>query len=108
MSKMSELDAMLNERVDHVDDFIDYHFGKDVYARWVLSYFRMPAVLKLDFWEIMKDHKLFCTYEGKRMRCTGASRMGDVWLAKDPKQEIGYDLRVCVSDCKEWGATYAR
>lgn len=86
----------------HVDDFIDSNRGKDVYARWVLNYFRLPAVLKNDFKPFMKDHKLFCTYKGLCYRCTGASTMGDVWLAKSPKQDTGYDLRVDVEECHTW------
>ncbi len=89
----------------HVDDFIDKELGKWAYARWVLNYFRLPAALQNDFRPYMKDFKLFCTYKGRRFRCTGASRMGDVWLAKDPKQDCGYDLRVDVTECGPWGDT---
>lgn len=89
----------------HVDDFIDGEFGKHKYARWVLNYFRMPAVLKNDFHEFMQPHKLFCDYDGKRYRCTGASRLGDVWLAKAFERHAGYDLRVDVADCSNWNAT---
>ena len=87
----------------HVDEFIDHNFGEHKYARWVLLYFRLPAVLNLEFREFMKDHKLFCNYKGNRYRCTGASRMGDVWLTKDFNRDGGYDLRVDVEDCSEWG-----
>ncbi len=86
----------------HVDEFIDGHFGKHRYARWVLNYFRLPAILKTDFSEFMEGNKLFCTYGGKRYRCTGASRMGDVWLAEDPERTTGYDLRVNVAECSDW------
>ena len=89
----------------HIDDFIDYHFGKDNYARWVLHYFRLPAALKIDFEKFMKDYKLFCTWEGKRYRCTGASRIGDVWLTPDFNQNSGYKHRVEVEECSEWGPT---
>ena len=87
----------------HVDDFIDSDFGENCYARFVLNYFRLPAVLKMDFSEFMRQHQLFCTYDGKRYRCTGASRLGDVWLAEDFMREDGYDLRVDVADCTNWG-----
>lgn len=46
--------------------------------------------------------KLFCQYKGKRYRCTGASRMGDVWLAEDFSRDSGYDLRVNVGECSDW------
>lgn len=86
----------------HVDEFIDDTFGKHKYARWVLNHFRLSAVLKNDFSEFMKGHKLFCDYEGERYRCTGASRLGDVWLAIDPERHTGYDLRVDVAKCTSW------
>ena len=48
-------------------------------------------------------HKLFATYEGKRYRVTYASRMGDVCLSSDHSRAMGYDLRVDVEKCSEWG-----
>lgn len=92
----------------HVDDFIDDVLNEDPgakYARWFFLLHRLPATLKMDFDEWIAPHRLFCTYEGKRYRVTGASRMGDVWLARNFKQEQGYDLRVDVEKCSEWGKT---
>lgn len=87
----------------HVDDFIDCHFGKEKYARFVLNYFRMPAALKFDFEEFMAPFKLFATWKGERYRVTGASRMGDVWLTSKFDQEMGYEHRVFVEEITEWG-----
>jgi hypothetical protein len=53
----------------------------------------------------MKQHELFCEYEGKRYRVTGASRLGDVWLSADFAREYGYELRVDVEKCSVWGPT---
>lgn len=93
----------------HVDEWLDTpSFPSDEgesYAKFVLMYKRMPAWCQGAFAPWMAKHKLFCTYEGKRYRCTGASRMGDVWLAEDFNRENGYDLRVDVGKCSEWGAT---
>ena len=86
----------------HVDEFIDTQFGEEVYARFVLNYFRMPATLKMDFKSFMSQFELYCNYEGRMYRCTGASRLGDVWLAKDFTRHTGYDLRVDVEECSEW------
>ncbi|EKD89705.1 MAG: hypothetical protein ACD_33C00004G0005 [uncultured bacterium] len=86
----------------HIDDFIDNNYRKDCYARWIFNHFRLPAVLKMDFDQFMKDHKLFCIYQNEQYRCTGASRMGDVWLTKNFNQETGYQLRVKVTDCSNW------
>lgn len=93
----------------HIDDWIDSPRCKDDgerYAKFVFWYFRYPAWAKMAFHEWMKSHKLFCTYDGERFRCTGASRMGDVWLARDFERETGYDLRVDVAKCEQWGPTH--
>jgi len=95
-------EAPVVPEVSHVDDFID-DFRQDAYARWMLMHFRLPACQQSAFMPFIKDRKLFCTYNGKRYRCTGASRMGDVWLTTDFSREVGYDLRVVVSECKDWG-----
>ena len=83
----------------HVDDC----YGKHTYARFVLNYFRMPAALQMDFKQYMAQFELYCTYGGKRFRCCGASTMGDVWLSGDFKQDHGYQNRVDVGDCSDWG-----
>ena len=85
----------------HVDEFID-DYQSDPYARWMLMHFRMPAEMQLAFRPFTKNHKLFCTHQGQRYRCTGASRLGDVWLAADFSRDTGYDLRVDIAECSEW------
>lgn len=93
----------------HVDDWLDEVYGNDAenirYAKLVLGMHRWPAVMKLYHHKSIKQHRLFVTYEGERWRCTGASRMGDVWLTKDFAQEDGYQKRVFVDDCTNWGST---
>lgn len=86
----------------HVDDFID-DYETDNYAAFVLGFFRQNALRQMRFGQFMKQHKLFCTREGKRYRCTGASRLGDVCLSADFNREAGYELRVAVDSCSEWG-----
>ena len=88
----------------HVDEFIDSYSG-DPYARWVLNHFRLPAILKMSFGQFMEGHKLFCTYEGKKFRCIGASRLGDVWLTSKFENDHGYEHRVNVAECSEWSPT---
>ncbi len=85
----------------HVDDFVSTP-GGDRYARFVLMLFRLPAMLQAEFAELTKDYKLFCDYEGKRYRCIGASRLGDVWLTKDLTRDVGYELRVDPAECGNW------
>lgn len=97
----------------HVDDFINNGINTDKkdskgvkYARRVLRFFRLSVMDKNKKPGFKKKHPLFCTYNGKRFRVTGASRLGDIWLTTDFTKEVGYELRVDVSDCSEW-APYA-
>lgn len=95
-------------KMTHIDDWIDSPRCADAgekYAKFVFWYFRYPAWAQSAFEPWMRDHKLFCTYKGQRFRVTGASRMGDVWLAQDFGRQHGYDHRVAVDDCSDWGAT---
>jgi hypothetical protein len=90
----------------HVDDWLDTpDVGQNAnlaYAKFVLDYKRLPAWKQIAYAEWMAKFKLFCTHKGERYRCTGASRLGDVWLARDFNRDAGYDFRVDVLDCKEW------
>lgn len=91
----------------HVDQFIDNSAANSYserYARFVLMLFRMPASLQMSFHTWTAQYKLFCTYEDKRYRCIGASRLGDVWLVADFTKDNGYDLRVDPSLCVNWAA----
>jgi hypothetical protein len=95
----------------HVDEWLDqgaYEVVKNpetAYARFVLDMFRLPAWKNAAYAPWLNQYKLFCTYtDGKRYRCTGASRMGDVWLATDFQRDAGYDLRVDVTNCTDWSA----
>ena len=92
----------------HIDDWLDMPSmpgEPEAYAKFVLMFKRMPAWCQSAFQPWMSQHKLFCTRKGRRYRVTGASRMGDVWLAQDFKREHGYDLRVSVDECSDWSDT---
>lgn len=91
----------------HVDDFIDsaglpHSKDQDNYARFFFHLHRLKAVMAAAWKPWISSFKLFCTYKGTRYRVTGASRLGDVWLATDFNCESGYDLRVDVMECTEW------
>ena len=89
----------------HVDDFIDIPEHKDWgthYAAHVLTMMRLPAVHQATFRKGIEGFPLFCTWKGLRYKVTGASRLGDIWLAKNPAQKTGYDQRVDVAECSEW------
>jgi hypothetical protein len=90
----------------HIDDWIDNPMCKDdgeKYAKFVVFYFRYPAWAVQAFKPWMQQFKLFCTYKGQRCRVIGASRLGDLWLTSDLEADSGYEHRVCVTDCSEWG-----
>ena len=86
----------------HVDDWLDAPSATadEKMAKEFLEHCRRPAIEKDHRW--LAANPLFCTYRGKRYRCIGASRMGDVWLTKDFTRENGYDLRIDVAECSEW------
>lgn len=98
----------MNTEPLHVDEFIEFSHSDDpkygdlTYARYMLWHWRLPAMLMADFHRFTEGRKLFCTYEGERYRCTGASRLGDVWLTTNVNQGIGYEKRVDVAKCEAW------
>lgn len=49
--------------------------------------------------------KLFADYEGKRVRVTMASRFGDVGIRFDLDEELGYAVRVFVSQLTNFSDT---
>lgn len=91
----------------HIDDWLEeVVMSRDEgtrYAAFFLHHKRLSAVAQTAFGPYLGQIKLFCTYKGERYRCTGASRMGDVWLAKDHERGHGYDMRVDVDHCEAWG-----
>ena len=89
----------------HVDDFTLKVYHKtpgDQYAAWFFFLKRLAACYEIMWDQYIKQYKLFCTYNGKRYRVTGASRMGDVWLSADFNREVGYELRVYLDECTDW------
>ena len=90
----------------HVDHWLDTPSidPHENYAKFVIDYFRLPAWKQSAFEGYVMRYKLFCTYESVVYRCTGASRIGDVWLHSDHTAVIGYTLRVNVTDCSNWSS----
>ena len=104
----------MSKETTHIDEWLDRPSMPsdrgECYAKFVLNQMRMPAWAQTAFNEWTSSFKLFCTYGGKVYRVTGASRMGDVWLKslpanhEDDKLEVyGYDMRVNIVDCGNWG-----
>lgn len=91
----------------HIDEWIEKPTGPTddpmvEYAKWFLHIRRLPASMQCEFNDFTKHMMLFCIYKGEKYRCTGASRMGDIWLAKDHGRDHGYDLRVSVEECSNF------
>jgi len=87
----------------HIDDWLDDPAINEPIAKTFLEHCRRPAIEKDYKW--LADNPLFCTYHSERFRCIGASRMGDVWLARDFTVTHGYDLRIDVAECSNWSTT---
>lgn len=84
----------------HIDEWLDnavMEASRSEEMGYVHFFFmnaRLPAWMKIAHYPWMKQFKLFVTYEEQRWRVTGASRLGDIWLAKNLKREDGYDKRI--------------
>tara|TARA_R110002167_G_scaffold191865_1_gene394215 strand:- start:89 stop:469 length:381 start_codon:yes stop_codon:yes gene_type:complete len=87
----------------HIDDFIDDP-STDAYASWFFNLARMPAMARYKFEKQIAPYKLFCDYEGRRVRVTGASCLGDVWITDNHDRDSGYDNRINVDSCSNWGS----
>jgi hypothetical protein len=90
----------------HVDDWVTYHSdpkSPEAYAKFFFVLSRLPAGMAGVFHEHTKQFQLYCTYNGKRYRVTGASRLGDIWLSEDLSREVGYNLRVYANEVTDWG-----
>ncbi len=90
----------------HIDDWLESAVCKKDhgtrYAAFVLHHRRLSASAQIAFGDFLGDLPLYCDYNGERFRCTGASRLGDVWLLADHTRTHGYDHRVDVSSCSNW------
>lgn len=92
----------------HIDDWIDRVRmpGKDAdneaCAVFFFEFARMPAWKQMFLRDITQHFTLYCDWQGKRYRVTGASRMGDVWLTANFARSSGYEHRVNVAECNHW------
>lgn len=72
------------------------------YARYKLEALRLPAYKIMEFSEIIKTHKVYCSYLGEMYKLTFASRMGLIGLRKDFTLDHGYDVVCYPSDVDWW------
>ncbi len=71
------------------------------HARFKLECLRIPASKIMEFSEIIKAHKVYCSYLGEMYKLTFASRMGWIGLRKDFTLDHGYDA-VCFPGEIDW------
>jgi len=87
--------------VKHCDAYIS-----DIFAPKCLRFFllinRLPASEQMLCREFGVTPRLFATYEGRRMRVTMASRLGDVGISPVLDSEDGYELRVPVDKLSDF------
>lgn len=76
-------------------------FGNINYARWVMNQYDVPATLSFDTEQYRKKFPLYCTYQGKRYKYVGHSRLGDVWITSNFISD-SYELRVSVLDLENF------
>lgn len=72
--------------------------GEKLAKEW-LDQFTRPAMDKDNEW--LEARVLSCDYQGESYICSGASRLGDVWLRKRGSK-CYYDIRVNVEECSNW------
>lgn len=84
----------------HVDDYLNDVGSADPVALVYLAHARRPAIEINRAW--MAENAPYVTWRGKRYRCVGASRLGDVWLKGDGPPSAYYDHRVDVTELSEW------
>ena len=87
----------------HVYDFLANKENRNHVAYAYLDVFTRPAVFTTQdaivSW--LMAQTISTTYNGKRYYLVGASRLGDIWLAKS--NIVGrYDIRVDLEDCTNW------
>lgn len=94
--------AELSDEADvHCDEYIDDPAAPEALRKF-LAFARAPA-----HGRFLPDPRprLFADHEGRRVRVTMASRLGDVGISADLDREFGYDQRVIVRQLSNFAAT---
>jgi hypothetical protein len=105
--KGKELKTKLNtpdtsyQQFKHCDDYVS-ELSQPVCLRWFLFINRLPAIYTMLAQQAKVVPKLFATYQGKRVRVTMASRLGDVGITDDLRRETGYDIRIPIEELSDF------
>lgn len=85
----------------HVFDWLDSPPINDAErdAKEWLDHFLRPYHAKNEQW--LDRYRVTVEWGGNRYTCSGASRMGDVWLRKEGSENF-YDYRVSVEELSNW------
>lgn len=98
------MSAVVEKTPKHCDDYIhDSRAPKCL--RFFLLVRRLPAIDTMLMRDCGVDPKLFADHEGKRVRVTMASRLGDVGITTQLSQDMGYETRVPVEELSNFSAT---
>jgi hypothetical protein len=85
--------------ITHVDDYLAAP-GSDPIAKEFLEHIRRPVMRRDPAW--VAANTPWVRWQGKRYRCVGASRLGDVWLKGDGPANAYYDHRVDIAELSGW------
>ena len=88
----------------HIYDWLDEEKTDlaELKVQEYLDFRTRAAVYQMENKEKIYGLFVYCEYKGIKYRITGASRLGDIWLAKNLERESGYDIRVMIEDCSEF------
>lgn len=72
--------------------------GGDIhYARFVMAMHDVPATLSFDIEKYVKQHSLYCMFNGVKHKFINVSRLGDVFITADLDSD-SYDKRVPIEE----------
>lgn len=85
----------------HIYDWLELPPANDAEkdAKEWLDKFTRPPSIKREEW--LARYRVTVEWKGKRYTCSGASRMGDVWLKTEGSANY-YDHRVNVEELANW------
>jgi len=96
MGRLTKKIGEPDDHVEHIEDHI-YDLKLPAFVRTWITINRLPAIEKWAMEETFGVMKITAEHEGKRVRVTMASRMGDCGITTQMSREHGYDKRVMFS-----------